>query len=131
MYVEQRPPPDKRIDEIVKLVKEPNADFQAIAKQRSDGANKATGGDMGWVARYQLEKETEDILFRLQPGQVSDAVLRDDGYHVYKVQERTKRPVDPSQLSTIEANAFTNWYQPQKDAANIYRDPSVADATGS
>jgi parvulin-like peptidyl-prolyl isomerase len=126
MFQELRPPADKRIEETLQLVKKPGANFQAIAKQRSDAASAAKGGDMGWIARFQLEKDVEDILFRLQAGQISQAQKLDDGYHVYKVEERRKRPVDATQRPAIEANSFKNWYQPQKDAADIYRDPSVS-----
>jgi parvulin-like peptidyl-prolyl isomerase len=117
---------EQKIQEIVDLLKKPGADFQAIAKAQSDASTASQGGDLGWIARLQVEKAQEDVLFRLQPGQVSEAQLREDGYHIYKVTEREKRPIDPKGRASIEANAFKNWYQPQKDAANIYRDPSVS-----
>jgi parvulin-like peptidyl-prolyl isomerase len=126
---EQKRTLEQKIQEIVDLLKKPGADFGAIAKAQSDASNASTGGDLGWIARLQVEKAEEDVLFRLQPGQVSEAQLREDGYHIYKVTQREKRPIDPRERSTVEANAFKNWYQPQKDAANIYRDPSVGGAT--
>jgi parvulin-like peptidyl-prolyl isomerase len=122
---EQKRTLEQKIQEIVDLLKKPGADFQAIAKAQSDASNASQGGDLGWIARLSVEKAEEDVLFRLQAGQVSEAQLREDGYHIYKVTEREKRPIDPKDRSSIEANAFKNWYQPQKDAANIYRDPSV------
>ncbi len=127
LFQEKRPPATTRIQEIVDLLKDPAADFEAIARQRSDGENAAEGGEIGWVARYQLEKEIEDVLFGLQEGKVSEAIQRDDGFHVYKVTERAKRPVDANQKRLIEQNAFDVWYQPQKDAAeaSIFRDEEV------
>ena len=122
LYVERRASPEERIQEIVKLAKKPGADFAAIARQRSEGEAASKGGDLGWIARYQLEKEVDDVLFKLQPGQVSDALKREDGFHVYKVSQRTKRPVDAQQRPQIEANAFEAWYKPQRDGANIWRD---------
>ncbi|MDQ3871204.1 MAG: peptidylprolyl isomerase, partial [Chloroflexota bacterium] len=122
LYVEKRPPPEERIQEALKLARKPGADFAAIARQRSEGESAAKGGDLGWIARYQLEKQVDDVLFKLQPGQVSDPLKRDDGFHVYKVAQRAKRPVDAQQRRQIDTNAFESWYKPQKDAANIWRD---------
>jgi parvulin-like peptidyl-prolyl isomerase len=122
LYVEKRASPEERIQEVARLVKRPGADFAAIARQRSEGETAARGGDLGWIARYQREKQVDDVLFKLQPGQVSDPVKLEDGFHVYKVAERAKRPVDAQQRSEIEAHAFEAWYQPQKDGANVWRD---------
>jgi parvulin-like peptidyl-prolyl isomerase len=120
---------EQKIQEIADLLKKPGADFAAIAKEQSDADNASTGGDMGWTVRLQVEKAVEDVLFRLQPGQVSDPQLRDDGYHIYKVTERRTQPIAANDRPTVEANAFQNWYEPQKAAADIYRDPSLGGTT--
>jgi len=126
MFVDKRPPAEDRVKEVQKLLQAPGADFAAIAKANSDAADASKGGDMGWVARLQLEKKTEDILFALQAGQVSDVVTQSDGLYIYKVTERTSRAVDADQLSTLQSGAFTNWYTPQKDKADIWHAPDVS-----
>jgi parvulin-like peptidyl-prolyl isomerase len=126
MFVDKRPPAEDRIKQIQKQIQAPGADFAAIAKANSDAADASTGGDMGWVARLQLDKKTEDILFDLQAGQVSDTITQSDGLYIYKVTERGSRAVDATQLSTLQSSAFTNWYTPQKDKADIWHAPDVS-----
>ena len=112
----------QRLAQILALVKKPGANFQQIARDRSEGDTAAQGGDLGWVARFQLEPEVENVLFALQPGKVSEPVARDDGNHIYTITDRRKRPLDEKQRQAIEANGFENWYQRQKASAKIHRD---------
>jgi peptidyl-prolyl cis-trans isomerase C len=135
LFVDRKGPPESRVREVLDALKQPNADFAKLARERSDDENvDEDAGDLGWIARAQVEKKQEDAIFALQPGQTTPEAIRlTDGFHIYKVTERATRPVDEEQRTEIEANAFENWYQPQKDAAEadgtIYRDPATFSPT--
>ena len=101
------------------------ADFATVAKESSDGTDAEEGGDLGWVARYELEKTKEDALFAIQAGQVSDPIELNLGetkqLFVFKVHERANRPLDPDDLEVVRENAFQNWYEAKKAQATITR----------
>ena len=89
------------------------ADFADVASQVSvDGATRLKGGDMGWFARggSTKSKQFEDAAFALQPGQTSDLVQDEDGYHIIQVLERdAARSIPADQLATQRPKAFDDW----------------------
>ena len=58
------------------------ADFEALARERSEDASASSGGDLGEVGRGRLAPEYEAAAFALQPGQVSPVVETEFGYHI-------------------------------------------------
>ena len=92
----------------------PGADVAALAAEHSIAASAVDGGDLGWIARYQLEKSQEDAIFATQANSVSQTI-QGDGLVFYAVGEIATRLPDPDQARTLRDNAFSNWYQGIKD----------------
>ncbi len=129
LFEGSRPSPQDRLKQVQKDLAAPGASFSAIAKANSDATDAASGGDMGWIAPYQLDQQTQDVLFSLKVGQVSQPQTKSDGIYLYEVSQKESRKVDSSQLSTLQGSAFTNWYAAQKAKANIWQSPDIAAAT--
>jgi peptidyl-prolyl cis-trans isomerase C len=69
-------------------------DFAKVATELSkDPAGE--GGDLGWFTKDRMVPEFADAAFKLQPGQVSDPVKSQFGWHVIKVEERRMRTFPP------------------------------------
>ncbi len=65
------------------------ADFEALAKQHSDGATAATGGIWDWATQGSLLETTVDAaLFKLPPGEIGGPFACADGFEIIKVIRR-------------------------------------------
>ena len=74
------------------------AEFRGIARQFSQSATSAVGGDIGWVIIGQLPAEIDAILPAMAPGDISDVVRTFDGVHIVTLIDRrtvlTANPLD-------------------------------------
>jgi len=66
---------------------EEGVDFREMARVHSDDpSTKDAGGDLGWFRRGQgMEREFENVAFRLQPGVISFPVYTSFGFHLIEV----------------------------------------------
>ncbi|MEA4884105.1 MAG: peptidylprolyl isomerase [Clostridia bacterium] len=85
--------------EVLRQLKE-GADFAALATAKSsDGGSAPSGGDLGFFERGEMVPEFEEAAFSMEPGQISDAVHTDFGWHVILVAERrAPEPVEFEQV---------------------------------
>ncbi len=65
------------------------ADFAALAKKYSqDPGSASSGGDLGWAKRGQFVPEFEHAVFEMKPGEISDIVETQFGFHIIQLLER-------------------------------------------
>jgi peptidyl-prolyl cis-trans isomerase C len=98
------------------------ADFVELAREKSiDTTNKGNGGKMGIVQRGAMFPAFEDAAFKLKPGEISDPVQTNFGYHIIKVLEVNPRTVRPYEdikgmiQSQLRSQKQNDWLKDKKE----------------
>ena len=69
-------------------------DFAKVATELSkDPAGE--GGDLGWFTKDRMVPEFSAVAFTMEPGQVSDPVKTQFGWHIIKVEEKRMKTFPP------------------------------------
>ena len=130
---EEVDPKKEALDQINKIlaeVKQPEADFAALAKKYSQCPSSEKGGDLGFFPREGAMVEPfAAAAFALKVGEISDVVESPFGYHIIKVTDKTPETVTSFeeakggirfQLKEQEIQKYTRQYLGElKDAAKI------------
>jgi len=78
------------------------APFTEVARTFSQSSTARVGGDLGWQPSGALAFEVEEVLERMQPGQVSDPIRTMTGYAIIRLADRRLiQAVDPG-LARLE-----------------------------
>jgi len=88
----------ERAEAVLAQVRKSPDRFAEIAKKESgDPGSASQGGDLGFFSRGMMVRPFEEAAFRLKPGQTSDLVESDFGYHIIKVTG-----IKPGKMRTLE-----------------------------
>ncbi|AWV89303.1 peptidylprolyl isomerase [Bradymonas sediminis] len=78
----------KRADAIAAEAKKPGADFEALAKEKSEGPTASRGGDLGYFEKSRMVPEFAEAAFAMKAGEISDPVRSDFGFHIIQVVDK-------------------------------------------
>lgn len=87
----------QKAEEVRKLA-ENGGDFSALAQQYSEGPTKDSGGDLGFFSAGQMVPEFDAAVFAMQPGEISQVIKTQFGYHIILLQE-----IKPPETKSLEA----------------------------
>ena len=101
-------------------------DFATIAKAESaDTGSGANGGELGMFKHGQMVKAFEDAAFALQPGQISDPVKSQFGYHIIqteKIASKTFEEARPDIETKLKPEMAKKKVDDLQKAANVKLD---------
>lgn len=103
-------------------------DFAALAREFSQDASAAQGGDLGWASPGMFVPEFEDTMNRLTPSQISDPLVSRFGVHLIQLVERRQAALNPrEQKETLRAQlrekkldeAYATWARDLRGRAYV------------
>jgi len=84
---------------VMELLQAPNADFAALAHEKSIAPEAEKGGDLGYFAMGDMPAEF-NVVFGLPTNGISGIVKSPYGFHIFKLEDRRK----PGRISLDEAS---------------------------
>jgi parvulin-like peptidyl-prolyl isomerase len=109
----ERDSPDQLASEVVERLRSDPDRFAEVASLVSEDYTTAPeGGELGWVAHWQLERMLEDAVFGLtEVGEISDPVTDSAGtIRIYQLLESSdSQEIDDDRLEEIRSSGFTRW----------------------
>ncbi len=83
-------------------------DFAEIAKLYSEDTSASSGGDLGWLSPGDTVPDFERAMNALLPGQVSDPVRSQFGWHLIQVLERRSQDISLNRRRQEARQAIRN-----------------------
>jgi peptidyl-prolyl cis-trans isomerase C len=108
----------KTMDQAQSVLKEARAgaDFAELAKKHSADGSAQQGGDLNFFTKGQMVPAFDQVAFALKPGQISDIVTTQFGYHIIKVTERRVASTVPFEQVSERIKEYLTEQQKQKKA---------------
>ncbi|OGB26319.1 MAG: peptidylprolyl isomerase [Burkholderiales bacterium RIFCSPLOWO2_02_FULL_57_36] len=90
-----------KAESLLAQVRKNPGDFAKLAKEQSqDPGSAERGGDLGFFGKGMMVKPFEDAAYKLQPGEISDIVQSEFGYHIIQLTEM--KPASVKSLDEVK-----------------------------
>jgi peptidyl-prolyl cis-trans isomerase SurA len=122
-----------RLSELRRQIESGKANFASLARDNSQDGSSTQGGDLGWIPPGVFVPEFEEVMNKLEPGQLSDPTVSRFGVHLIEVLGRRQAAVGERELrEMVRASlrekkypaAFDSWAAEIRGQSYVeYRDP--------
>ena len=84
-----------KAEDLLKQIKAGGNFAELASKNSDDPGSKAAGGELGWLDRGKTVPEFDKAAFSLAPGQTSDIIQTQFGYHILQVEDKKTAHLRP------------------------------------
>lgn len=101
-------------------------DFAKVAGEISkDPGSKTDGGDLGFFTKDRMVEPFAEAAFKLEPGQVSDPVKSQFGWHVIRVEEKRAKPAPSFEETKDQVEAYLGRKAQQDLIISLRKDAKI------
>jgi len=101
-------------------------DFAKVAGEMSkDPGSKTDGGDLGFFTKDRMVEPFAEAAFKLEPGQISDPVKSQFGWHVIKVEEKRTKPAPSFEETKDQVEAYLGRKAQQDLIMSLRKDAKI------
>ncbi len=117
-----------RLNDIRKRLVQNKEDFATLARLHSVDGSATRGGDLGWVQPGDTVPPFEEAMNRLQPGEISQPIKSQYGYHIIQVLDRREEAMNAERMRYMArqilrqrklAEATATWQRELRDRAYV------------
>lgn len=118
----------QRLADFKRRIQAGQADFALLARENSQDASAANGGDLGWASPGMFVPEFEEALDGLKPGEIADPITTRFGVHLIQLVERRQSTLGPREQREVVRNllrerkldeAYVRWAQDVRGRAYV------------
>ncbi len=102
-------------------------DFDKVAAELSKDPGGSKGGDLGWFTKDKMVPEFGEAVSKMEPGQISDPVKSQFGWHIIKLDEKRAKVFPPLEQIRAQVERYviqkaqSEYVQKLRDTAKIER----------
>lgn len=108
---------EETANEVKKKLDE-GGDFAELAKEYSTDGSAEQGGDLGYFSKGKMVPEFEEAAFSLEPGEVSDLVQSQHGFHIIKVNDK-RQVEEPTKYEDVKDDIRRELLNERMDVAKV------------
>ncbi|MCM2253977.1 MAG: peptidylprolyl isomerase, partial [Ramlibacter sp.] len=118
----------QRLADFKRRIEAGQADFAQLAREHSQDASAASGGDLGWANPGLFVPEFEEAMNNLAPGRISEPLSSRFGVHLIQLLERRRAALSPAEQREVTRGlvrekkldeAYVQWAQEVRGRAYV------------